>query len=58
MCYGAALEAQVARIVWANENLKAGFFTAHGLRPQMPVQGGVLEQGAARLLRGFFAKLR
>jgi tRNA(Ile)-lysidine synthase len=58
MCYGAALEARVSRIVWATENTKAGFFTAHKVVPKMPVKGGVLEQEAARLLGDFFGKLR
>lgn len=58
MCYGALLEAQVARVVYGSENLKAGAFTVHGVRPAMRWEGGWLEREASRLLRDFFARLR
>jgi len=58
MCYGAMLEAQVARLVYGTENLKAGAFTVHGLRPAVKVDAGRLEHGCAKLLVGFFARLR
>jgi tRNA(Ile)-lysidine synthase len=58
MCYGALWEAQVSRVVYGSENLKAGAFTAHGLRPAMRWEGGWLERECSRLLRAFFARLR
>ncbi|PZA08261.1 MULTISPECIES: tRNA lysidine(34) synthetase TilS [unclassified Meiothermus] len=58
MCYGAMLEAQVSRLVYGAENLKAGAFTAHGLKPQLEVDAGRLEGGCAKLLKAFFAPLR
>ncbi|RIH86669.1 tRNA lysidine(34) synthetase TilS [Calidithermus roseus] len=58
MCYGAILEAQVSRVVYGSENLKAGAFTVHGVRPAMRWEGGWLERECSRLLRGFFARLR
>lgn len=58
MCYGALLEAQVSRVVYGSENLKAGAFTVHGVRPAMRWEGGWLERECSRLLRAFFARLR
>ncbi|MER3445243.1 MAG: tRNA(Ile)-lysidine synthetase, partial [Meiothermus sp.] len=58
MCYGALLEAQVGRVVYGSENLKAGAFTVHGIRPAMRWEGGWLERETSRLLRDFFARLR
>ena len=64
MCLGAALEARVARIVYAAPNLKAGalggvsdLLGQHwGHRPQ--VRPGLRSAEAARLLRQMFAGLR
>ncbi|HEU4742637.1 MAG TPA: tRNA lysidine(34) synthetase TilS [Meiothermus sp.] len=58
MCYGAMLEAQVSRIVYGAENLKAGAFTVHGLKPQIEVDAGRLERPCAKLLKAFFARTR
>jgi tRNA(Ile)-lysidine synthase len=58
MCFGALMEAQVRRVVYAVENLKAGAVTVHGLKPPFSWEGGWLERESARLLRDFFAKKR
>ncbi|MCS7067455.1 MAG: tRNA lysidine(34) synthetase TilS [Meiothermus sp.] len=58
MCFGALVEAQVRRVVYAVENLKAGAVTVHRLRPPFEWEGGWLERDSARLLRGFFAQKR
>ncbi len=58
MCFGALMEAQVRRIVYAVENLKAGAVTVHRLRPPFVWEGGWLERESAKLLRDFFAQKR
>lgn len=58
MCYGAALETGVGRIVYGTENPKAGAFTRYGIVPQMAIEAGRLERECAKLLSGFFASLR
>lgn len=58
MCYGAMLEAQVGRLVYGTENLKAGAFTVHGLEPRLEVDAGRLEHRCAKLLKAFFTRLR
>jgi tRNA(Ile)-lysidine synthase len=58
MCFGALIEAQVRRVVYAVENLKAGAVTVHGLKPPFEWEGGWLERESARLLRDFFVKKR
>lgn len=58
MCFGALLEAQVRRVVYAVENLKAGAVTVHGLKPPFSWEGGWLERESSKLLREFFAARR
>lgn len=58
MCFGALLEAQVRRVVYAVENLKAGAVTVHGLKPPFAWEGGWQEREASRLLKEFFATKR
>ena len=58
MCLGALLEAQVRRVVYAVENLKAGAVTVHRMKPPLAWEGGWLERESAKLLRDFFARKR
>ncbi|MER3556144.1 MAG: tRNA lysidine(34) synthetase TilS [Meiothermus sp.] len=58
MCFGALMEAQVGRVVYGVENLKAGAVTVHGMVPPFGWEGGRLEREAGRLLREFFASKR
>jgi len=58
MCFGALMEAQVGRVVYATENLKAGAVTVHGMVPPFAWEGGRLEREAGKLLREFFAQRR
>lgn len=58
MCFGALLEAQVSRVVYAAENLKAGAVTVHSLRTPFAWEGGLMERESTRLLKGFFAQKR
>ncbi|AEB11892.1 tRNA lysidine(34) synthetase TilS [Marinithermus hydrothermalis] len=58
MCYGAILEARVARVVYGVENLKAGAFTVHGLEPRVALEAGRVEGECAKVLKDFFARLR
>lgn len=58
MCFGALVEAQVRRVVYAVENLKAGAVTVHGLKPPFAWEGGWLERDASKLLRDFFVERR
>ncbi|ADH63504.1 tRNA(Ile)-lysidine synthetase [Allomeiothermus silvanus DSM 9946] len=58
MCYGAMLEAQVSRLVYGMENLKAGAFTVYGLQPRIGVDAGRLEGPCAKLLKAFFVRMR
>ncbi len=58
MCFGALVEAGLGRLVYATENEKMGAFTVHRLRPPFPVVPGRFGEQSARLLSGFFARLR
>lgn len=58
MCFGALMEAQVRRVIYAVENLKAGAVTVHRLKPPFEWEGGWLERESAKLLRGFFTQKR
>ncbi len=58
MCFGALIEAQVRRVVYAVENLKAGAVTVHRMKPPFEWEGGWLERESAKLLRSFFADKR
>jgi len=58
MCFGALAEAQVRRVVYAVENLKAGAVTVHRMKPPFEWEGGWLERESAKLLRDFFAPKR
>lgn len=58
MCFGALMEAQVGRVVYGVENLKAGAVTVHGMVPPFAWEGGRLEREAGKLLREFFASKR
>ena len=58
MCLGALIEAQVRRVVYAVENLKAGAVTVHRMKPPFAWEGGWLERESARLLRDFFSQKR
>jgi tRNA(Ile)-lysidine synthase len=58
MCYGAIVEAQVARVVYGAENLKSGAFTVHGIKPACAWEGGWLEKESQALLKAFFASRR
>lgn len=58
MCFGALMEAQVRRVVYAVENLKAGAVTVHRMKPPFEWEGGWLERESAKLLRDFFSQKR
>ncbi len=58
MCFGALMEAQVRRVVYAVENLKAGAVTVHRMKPPFEWEGGWLERESAKLLKQFFAQKR
>jgi tRNA(Ile)-lysidine synthase len=58
MCFGALAEAQVRRVVYAVENLKAGAVTVHRMKPPFEWEGGWLERESAKLLKNFFAPKR
>lgn len=58
MCFGALIEAQVRRVVYAVENLKAGAVTVHRMKPPFEWEGGWLERESAKLLRDFFSHKR
>jgi len=58
MCFGALLEAQVSRVIFAAENLKAGAVTVHGLNPPFAWEAGWLEEKSSRLLKTFFTSRR
>lgn len=58
MCFGSLMEAQVRRVIYAVENLKAGAVTVHRMKPPFEWEGGWLERESAKLLRGFFAQKR
>ncbi len=58
MCMGALIEAQFSRVVWATENDKAGAVTRYGMPVPLQLEAGRFAKESARLLKGFFAKLR
>jgi tRNA(adenine34) deaminase len=65
MCAGALVNARVARLVYGCPDPKAGAVrtlfsigTDPRLNHRFAVTGGVLEEGCAALLKGFFARLR
>ncbi len=58
MCYGALFEAGVGTLYYATENEKMGAFSVHRLRPPFPVVPGRFAAASAKLLSGFFARLR
>ena len=58
MCYGALREAGIRRLHYAVENLKAGAFSVYRLPRVFEVRAGRLEREGAKLLSGFFARLR
>ncbi len=65
MCAGAALHARVARIVYATKDPKFGACGSLAMLPsdtrlnhRCPVEGGLLADESAALLRAFFQRLR
>jgi len=60
MCAGALAWAQIARIVYGANDEKRGFtkLTPDILHPKTKVQGGILAEEAAGLMKRFFRKLR
>ena len=58
MCFGALVEAGLGRLVYASENAKMGALTVHRLVPPFPVVPGRFGAQSAKLLSGFFARLR
>ncbi len=58
MCFGALVEAGIKALYYAAENEKMGAFTVHRLKAPFPVVPGRFGAQSARLLSGFFARLR
>lgn len=60
MCAGAIGWAQVARVVYGATDPKRGFrrFAPDALHPRTTIQGGILEEECAALMREFFQKRR
>ncbi len=58
MCYGALLEAGIGALYYAAENEKMGALSVHRLKPPFPVVPGRFATASAKLLSGFFARLR
>ena len=60
MCAGAIGWAQLQRVVYGAEDPKRGFrrFASGALHPRTTLQGGVLEEECATLMREFFQKKR
>jgi tRNA(adenine34) deaminase len=59
MCAGASYWAQVARVVFGAEELKVGFRRfGNLLHPRTRLQGGILADECAALMRDFFALKR
>ena len=56
MCAGAIAWAQMRRVVYGTEDPKRGFrrFAPEALHPRTTVQGGVLEEECADLMKAFF----
>ena len=65
MCIGAMVQARIDRLVFGAKDPKIGATSLlrgarirRGLNHRFPVQGGVLAEPAAELLRAFFARRR
>jgi tRNA(adenine34) deaminase len=60
MCAGAAFWTQLGRLVYGAPDTKRGFQTVRSglLHPKTKLQGGILEEESAELLRAFFKKKR
>ncbi|MBX6380784.1 tRNA(adenine34) deaminase [Thermoflavifilum aggregans] len=62
MCTGALYWSQIGRVVFATADEKNGFRIhqqrAHPFHPKTLVQGGLLAEESARLLKNFFAERR
>ena len=64
MCFGALVHARIARLVYATAEPKAGVvesnrcLTLDHFNHQFEVQGGILAEPAAKLMRDFFAARR
>ncbi len=65
MCFGALVHARVARLVYAASEPRAGVCVSQLQLPQatfynhkMMVEGGLLAEESAALLKGFFARRR
>jgi tRNA(adenine34) deaminase len=60
MCAGASFWTQLGRLVYGAPDTKRGFQTVRStlLHPKTKLQGGVLEQESAELLKAFFKKKR
>ena len=60
MCAGAIGWAQLARVVYGASDPKRGFrrFAPEALHPRTTLQGGILEEECAALMRDFFQKKR
>jgi len=56
MCAGAIAWAQMGRVVYGAEDPKRGFrrFAPEALHPRTTIQGGVLEEECADLMKAFF----
>lgn len=60
MCAGAIGWAQMARVVYGAADEKRGYSTTapHALHPKTEVEGGILSEECAALMKAFFGKLR
>ena len=58
MCFGALVEAGVATLYYGAENAKMGALSVHRLKPPFAVVPGRFGAEGAKLLSGFFARLR
>ena len=60
MCAGAIAWAQLQRVVYGAEDPKRGFrrYAPEALHPRTTLQGGILEEECAALMRDFFQRKR
>lgn len=60
MCAGALGWSQIGRVVYGTADEKRGYarFAPHALHPKTNIQGGILADECAALMKAFFAKKR
>lgn len=65
MCAGAIMQSRIKRVVWGAKDLRLGangsfldVFTKKHPMHQVEIEGGVLEEESADLMRRFFQKIR